>query len=82
MQYISELKERNRTQKSQMEETLKANDEQVKRLKLQIEHLNTQIQKSVETNQAVDMEQVQNFDLDQSILSQAPPGEDALGNDL
>lgn len=41
-----------------------------------------QIQKSVETNQVVDIVQVQNFDLNQSILSQAPPGDDALGNDL
>ena len=53
----------------------------VKRLEMQIDHLNEQIKKSAETNQAVNMEEVNNYDLNQSILSQAPK-DDEEKNDL
>lgn len=76
--YINELKERSRAQRNEMEEQKKVNETRIKRLEMQISHLDEQIRISAENNQAVNLEEVGNYDLNQSIISNANPG----GGDL
>ena len=71
-QYITELKEQTKLQTTHVEELTRQNEMNSKRLEMQIEHLRDQMKASVEHNQPIRLEELNeecDFDPNQSILS-------------